>query len=262
MGMLQGKRALVIGAASGIGAATARLFAADGARLVCADLDAARGQANAQAIGAPFHALDIAERAQVHAVVDAAAQALGGLDIVVNTPFYARAHPDILGMTEAQFAREWGVLAAGTLWTFQAAIPHLRQAGGGVLLTTSSGLFGDYGAYAHPAIIPAYGMAKGAQEILTKTAAMLHSREGIRVCAVQPGFTLTDGARASMEMQGVSLEQFSELASAGMPLGTGAPEAVAEGFAFLASDYAPYVNGFTLLVDGGSYASHFGRMLA
>lgn len=262
MGMLEGKRALVIGAASGIGASTARLFAADGAQLVCADLDAERGAQNAQALGAPFFALDIAERAQVHSVVERAAEALGGLDIVVNTPFFARAHADILGMTEEQFRREWEVLAGGTLWTFQAAIPHLRAAGGGVLLTTSSGLFGDYGAYAHPAIIPAYGMAKGAQEILTKTAAMLHAREGIRVCAVQPGFTLTEGARTSMEMQGVTMEQFSELASAGMPLGTGDPDAVAEGFVFLASDYASYINGFTLLVDGGSYASHFGRMLA
>ena len=130
-----------------------------------------------------------------------------------------------------------------------------------MLLTTSSSLFGDYGAYAHPATIPAYGMAKGAQEMLTKTAAKLHSREGIRVCAVQPGFTLTDGARKSMKMQGVSLEQFSELAGAGMPLDAGTPEAVAEGFVFLASDYASYVTGFSLLVDGGSYASNFGRML-
>lgn len=262
MSMLTGRRALVIGAGAGIGAATARRFAADGAKVVCADLDEARVRETATATGAPFFTLDIADRAAVHAVVDAAAQALGGLDVVVNTPFFARAHPDILGMTEAQFEREWGVLAGGTLWTFQAAIPHLRTAGGGVLLTTSSGIFGDYGAFAHPAVIPAYGMAKGAQEILTRTAALLHARDGIRVCAVQPGFTLTDGARASMEVQGVSVEQFTQLAGAGLPMGAGVPDAVAEGFAFLASDYAGYVTGYTLLVDGGSYASHFGRMLA
>jgi NAD(P)-dependent dehydrogenase (short-subunit alcohol dehydrogenase family) len=262
MTLLQGKRTLVIGAGSGIGAAAARVFAAEGARMACADLDAARGRANADEIGGAFFALDIADRTAVHATGNAAARALGGLDIVVNTPFHARAHPDILGLTQAQFALEWGVLAGGTLWTFQAAIPHLRAAGGGVLLTTSSGLFGDYGAYAHPAIIPAYGMAKGAQEILTKTAAMLHAREGIRVCAVQPGFTHTEGARATMDAQGVSVEQFGAVGAAGMPLGVGVPEAVAEGFVFLASSHASYINGFTLLVDGGSYAGHFGRMLA
>lgn len=259
---LETKRVLVIGAASGIGEATARLFTVNGARLVCADLDVALGEKSAERIGASFFGLDIADRTQVHTVVNKAAEILGGLDIVINTPFYSRSHPNIVDMTEDQFRREWSVLAGGTLWTFQAAIPHLRKAGGGVLLTTSSAMFGDYGAFAHPAVVPAYGMSKGAQEILTKTTAMIHAHEGIRVCAVQPGFTLTNGAEAALKMQGISAEQFSQLAEPGLPMGAGTPEAVAEGFAFLASDYASYITGFTLLVDGGSYAGHFGRMMA
>jgi NAD(P)-dependent dehydrogenase (short-subunit alcohol dehydrogenase family) len=261
MNLLAGKRALVIGAGSGIGAATARLFAQHGARVAVADIDAQGLAATAADLGgAPGWQVDITDADAVRATVDAAAAALGGLDIALNTPFIA-GHPDLLGLTPEQFRREWEVLAAGTLYTFQAAIPHLKATGGGVLLTTSSALFGDYGAYAHPAIIPAYGAAKGAQEMLVKTTAMLHARDGIRVCAVQPGFTVTPGAERSMALQGVDLTTFTTLAAAGLPMGAAQPQQIAEGFLFLASDYASYINAFTLLVDGGSYASHFGRML-
>jgi len=267
MNILSGKRALVIGAGSGIGAATARLFAAEGAAVTVADIDEAGLAATVAAIGntgnagkPPSFRMDITDAAQVHATMDAAAKALGGLDIVLNTPFID-GHPDLLGLTEKQFRREFDVLGSGTLYTFQAAIPHLKAAGGGVLMTTSSALFGDYGAYAHPATIPAYGMAKGAQEILVKTAAKLHAKDGIRVCAVQPGFTLTKGAERCMELQGVDLDTFSAVAAASLPMGPAEPELIAEGFLFLASDYASYINGYTLMVDGGSYASRFGRML-
>jgi len=267
MNILSGKRALVIGAGSGIGAATARLFAAEGAAVAVADIDEAGLAATVAAIAntgnttkPPSFRMDITDAAQVHATMDAAAKALGGLDIVLNTPFID-GHPDLLGLTEKQYRREFDVLGSGTLYTFQAAIPHLKAAGGGVLMTTSSALFGDYGAYAHPATIPAYGMAKGAQEILVKTTAKLHAKDGIRVCAVQPGFTLTKGAERCMELQGVDLDTFSAVAAASLPMGPAEPELIAEGFLFLASDYASYINGYTLMVDGGSYASRFGRML-
>ncbi len=262
MDLLAGKRALVIGAGSGIGAATAKLFAAQGAAVAVADINVAAAATTASAIGAaPSFGVDITDPEQVRRTVEAAAQTLGGLDIALNTPFVAAAHPDVVGLTPEQFRREWEVLVVGTLYTFQAAIPHLKAGGGGVLLTTSSALFGDYGAYAHPAIIPAYGAAKGAQEMLVKTTATLHARDGIRVCAVQPGFTLTPGAERSMALQGIDLATFTSVAAAGLPMGAAQPQQIAEGFLFLASDYASYITGFTLLVDGGSYASHFGRML-
>lgn len=261
MKLLSGKRAFIIGAASGIGAETAKLFAAEGATVAIADINESGLAATAAAIGKPpTFRVDITNAEQVRQVTDAAAKALGGLDIVLNTPF-VDGHPDLLGLTEKQYRREFDVLGSGTLFTFQAAIPHLKAAGGGVLMTTSSALFGDYGAYAHPATIPAYGMAKGAQEILVKTTAKLHAKDGIRVCAVQPGFTLTPGADRCMELQGVDLDTFTALAAPGLPMGAAQPELIAEGFLFLASDYASYINGYTLMVDGGSYASRFGRML-
>lgn len=267
MTMLQGKRALVIGAASGIGAACARAFAAEGAIVACADLDAPGAAATARAIldaNGQAHALpgvDIADLGQVRACTDTAAHVLGGLDIAVNTPF-GKLSRTIEDLAPQQWRREWEVLASGTLHTFQCAIPHLRAAGGGVLLTTTASQFGDYGAYTHPAIFPAYGAAKAAQELLVRSTATLHSHEGIRVCGVQPGFTRTAGAVAGLQDFGIPFDQFEALGAEGMPMGVGDAGAVAEGFVFLASDYASYVNAITLQVDGGSYASHFGRMLA
>lgn len=267
MGMLDGRRALIIGAGSGIGAACARRFAQEGAQVVCADLNAARAQATAAGIvaaGGRAHAagaVDIADAHQVRACTDAAAAMLGGLDTAVNTPF-GRLSLAIEGLSPAQWRHEWEVLASGTLYTFQAALAHLRAAGGGVLLSTTASLFGDYGAFTHPALFPAYSAAKAGQEMLIKVMATLHAREGIRVCGVQPGFTRTEGAVAGLEGFGIPFDQFEGRAGAGMPLGVGDADAVADGFVFLASDYAAYINGYTLAVDGGSYASRFGRMLA
>jgi NAD(P)-dependent dehydrogenase (short-subunit alcohol dehydrogenase family) len=268
MALLSGKRALIIGAGSGIGAACARRFAAEGARVVCADLRADAAAATARQIrqtGAEAHAgaarVDIADPEAVAACTDAAAWDLGGLDVAVNTPFGSLSL-QLDGLAAAQWRREWEVLASGTLYTFQAALPHLRAAGGGVLLSTTASLFGDYGAFTHPALFPAYSAAKAAQEMLIKVMATLHSREGIRVCGVQPGFTRTQGAIAGLQGFGVAFEDFEAQAGAGMPMGVGDPDAVAEGFVFLASDYASYINGYTLAVDGGSYAGRFGRMLA
>ncbi|MBF6567681.1 MAG: SDR family oxidoreductase [Candidatus Binataceae bacterium] len=261
MAILNGKRALVIGAGSGIGQATARLFHNEGARVACADLNRAAAQATAAELGAaPCFQLDIADHQQVHRTVDSAAKALGGLDLMVSTPFGPVSFV-IENLPPEQWQREFNVLASGTLYAFQAAIPWLRKAGGGVLLSATASLFGDYGAHTHPAIFPAYSAAKAAQEMIIKATAMLHSREGIRSCGVQPGFTRTEGAVRTLEENGIQVDQFEARIGEGMPMGMAMPEAVAEGFLFLASDYASYITGYTLLVDGGSYAGRFGRML-
>ena len=108
MSLLAGKRALVIGAGSGIGAATARLFAQQGARVAVADIDAAGLAATVADLGAaPSFQLDITDAAAVRATVDAAAEALGGLDIALNTPFIA-GHPDLLGLAPEQVTKFGG----------------------------------------------------------------------------------------------------------------------------------------------------------
>lgn len=266
MEMLQSKRALVIGAGSGIGQATAKLFAQQGAQVVCGDLNESRAQATAHDItcsGGTAWAvmLDISVKAQVQATVARAVELMGGIDVLVSTPFGSISMA-LEDLAEEQWDHEHAVLAKGTLFAIQAVVPVMRRQKVGVILVATASIFGDYGAFTHPAIFPAYGAAKGAQEMLIRVSAGMFAPDGIRVCGVQPGFTLTDGAVRGLEDLGVPVDSFVAMAGAGMPMGPGQPADVAEGFLFLASDYASYINGYCLPVDGGSYAARFGRLLA
>lgn len=266
MGILKNKRTMVIGAGSGIGQATAKLFAAEGAQVVCGDLHKDRVQETVDDIcntaGTAWSVtLDISVKNEVQSAVARAVELMGGVDILVSTPF-GKIAMDLETLSEEQWEHEHAVLGKGTLFAIQAAVPVMRKQGGGVILVATASIFGDYGSFTHPAIFPAYGAAKGAQEMLIKVSAGMFAREGIRVCGVQPGFTLTEGAIKGLEDLGIPIEVFLAQAEAGMPMGPGKAEDVAEGFLFLASDYGSYINGYCLPVDGGSYAARFGRLLA
>lgn len=266
MALLESRRALIIGSASGIGQETARLFAREGARVVLGDIDDKAGQETAIELSDAGHQasyihVDITDKSAVEAAVSATVNRLGGLDVLVVTPFVNTAF-DIMSLTAEDWHREIDVLATGTLFAFQAAIPVMRTQGGGVLLTTSSAHFGDYGAMTHPSVIPAYGSGKAAVELLVRTTARLHAVDGIRVNAVQPGFTVTRGVlERFLPSAGIDLSAISGAMAPGMPMGPGQPEEVAEGFLFLASDYASYITGYSLPVDGGSLTGAFGKLL-
>jgi len=264
--ILNGKRTLVIGAGSGIGQATAILFAQQGAQVVCADLNEVRALATVEQINvaggtAWSGVVDISVKAEVDAIMARAVELMGGVDVLVTTPF-GNISMELENLPEAQWDFEHGVLAKGTLFGIQAAVPVMRAQQGGVILVATASIFGDYGAFTHPAVFPAYGAAKGAQEMLIRVCAGQFAQDGIRVCGVQPGFTLTEGSIAGLEDVGIPLDGFLAQGAAGMPMGPGQPEDVAEGFLFLASDYGSYINGYCLPVDGGSYAARFGRLLA
>lgn len=266
MALLDERRALIIGGASGIGQETARLFAREGARVVIGDIDDEAGQPTAAELSSAGHPasyvhVDVTDKSAVEAAVQAAVAFLGGLDIVVITPFVNTA-PDVLSLTPEDWHREIDVLATGTLYAFQAAIPVMRGQGGGVLLATSSAHFGDYGAMTHAAVIPAYGSGKAAVELLVRSTARLHAADGIRVNAVQPGFTITRGVvERFLPAAGMDVATISAAMAPGMPMGPGQPDEVAEGFLFLASDYASYITGYSLPVDGGSLTAAFGKLL-
>ena len=267
MGLLTNKRALIIGAASGIGRETAKLFAREGADVVVADIDETGGRAAVAEVVAlgrtsQFVAVDVTRKESVDAAVNSAAEVLGGIDVLVVTPFVGTA-PTVVGLTQDDWERQLAVMATGTLFAFQATIPYMQKQGGGSMIATSSAHFGDYGAMTHAAIIPAYGSGKAAVELLVRSTATLHSPEGIRVNAVMPGFTITPGAMSLLANYGMGTEEQIEAAlGSGMPMGSGKPEDVAEGFLFLASDYSSYVTGYSMPVDGGSLAGAFGKMLA
>lgn len=267
MALLDGKQALVIGAGSGIGKETAALFAREGAAVTVGDINGETAEATAERIRsgggrAATVTVDVTDREQVRAAVNRCVDELGAVDVLVVTPFVNTAF-DLMSLSAEDWHRELDVLATGTLFAFQECIPVMREQGGGVLLATSSAHFGDYGAMTHASVIPAYGSGKAAVELLVRTTARLHGQDGIRVNAVQPGFTVTEGVTERfLPAAGLDLEtMMASLGTEVMPMGPGKPEDVAEGFLFLASDLASYVTGYSLPVDGGSLTTPFGKLL-
>ena len=247
MKRFDGRVVLITGAASGIGAAAARRFASEGARVLLGDLNEDGGRALERELGdvARFFPLDVREIAQVDACTQACVDHFGRLDVLFNNAGIGSygAAPDLDPKT-------WrDVLAVDLDSVFfgcRAAIPQLRCNGGGVIVNTASisGLYGDYG-------LLAYNAAKGAVVNLTRALAIDHAREGIRVNAVCPGPIDTPLVKFLMEHAAVSQEYARNI-----PMGrVGRAEEVAAAVAFLASDDAAYITGATLVVDGGLTAA-------
>ena len=254
--LLSGRRALITGAASGIGAATARRFCEHGAAVVLTDLDGAGVEEHVQALradGLRAHAapLDVTDdRAVARALADAA-QVLGGLDTVI-----ANAGVLSLGRVEEtpveQVEQVLRVNVLGAYSVLRHAIPHVRAAGGGVLLATAS-LAGLQGS----ADLGAYAASKFAVIGLVQSLARELAGEGIRVCAVAPGFVSTamlePFAQARAAIRGCAPAEVIEGMLAETPIGRlVTPQEVADGFLYLASPLAAAVTGETLTVSGGA----------
>ena len=246
---LKDKVAIVTGASSGMGAATAKLFAAEGAKVVLTDILEAEGAELAGAIDADggaarFQKLDVTSEADWDALIVETVAAWGGIDVLVNNAGVSGSHPDILNT--ATWDEQMNVNARGVFLGMRAVISKMKEAGGGSIVNISSisGLTGQ--RFVHMG----YNAAKGAVRLATKAAAVQFARDGIRVNSVHPG--LMPAMRTSM--MSADPEVRAKMISA-IPMGReGQIEEVAHANLFLASDDASYITGIELPVDGGFVA--------
>jgi NAD(P)-dependent dehydrogenase (short-subunit alcohol dehydrogenase family) len=253
MGVLDGKCALITGGASGIGRATALLFAQQGAAVAVVDMNEAQGQAVAQAIiqnggRAVFIRCDVSQAADCQRAVQETVEQLGGLDILFNNAGIIR-RADVVGTTEAEWDRVMDVNVKSIFLFGKYAVPIMAQAGGGVIINTASGwgLKGGRNAVS-------YCASKGAVVNMTRAMALDHGAQNIRVNCVCPGDTDTPMLRNEAQQLGEPEAKFMAEA-AERPLGRyGQPEEIAQAVLFLASEASSFVTGAVLAVDGGGLA--------
>ncbi len=253
MGLLDGKRALVSGAASGIGRATAELFSREGARVGVFDLNGAGAQAVAAAITrdggeAVVIAGDVSLANDCQAAVERMVQAFGGLDILANVAGIIHRHT-VVDFPEDEWDREIAVNLKSVYLMCKFSIPIMAAQGGGSIVNVSSSLGLSGGPQE-----AAYCASKAAVVNLTKAMAIDHARDHIRVNSVLPGGTEAEMLLAEARRLGVPADQVRTDWSA-RPLGRVAkPSEIANAVLFLASDLGSYATGSALAVDGGRLA--------
>jgi NAD(P)-dependent dehydrogenase (short-subunit alcohol dehydrogenase family) len=251
MGRLEGKAAIVSGAGSGIGRATAQRLAADGASVIVADINvgsAARVAAEITAVGSRAVSIwvDVADEAAVAAMVAECVRAFGRLDVLHNNA--AALGPDVLGrdgpideMDVEVWDQAMRVNLRGTMLGCKFAVPEMRKTGGGSIINMSS-----VQARRGDLVRGAYAASKAGIEALTLYVANMYGPDRIRCNAVAPGMTVTENLRAKRSDDELALMCSSQA----LPDWALPPDQAAV-VAFLASDDAKFITGQTLVVDGG-----------
>lgn len=257
-GRLAGKVALITGATSGIGKATALLFAEEGAALVLTGRRTELGRAIEQAVSglgaqALYVQADHTIPEDCQRAVDEAIARFGRIDILFNNAGIVT-HGTAESTTDAVWDKTMDINVAAVWRMCKLVIPHMRKQGGGVIINNGS----DWSVVAAPDALP-YITSKGAVGLMTRAMAMDHAREKIRVNAVCPGDTVVERWLENGYFEGsgpVSLEQALQESAEHIPMGRyGRPEEIARAVLFLASEDSSFMTGHLLLVDGGSTAT-------
>ena len=245
---LANKTALVTGAASGFGEGIARAFAREGARVLVADINTAGAARVAAQIGGRAIGGDVATAADIQAMVDDAMAAWGRLDIVVNNAGWTYRNQPSLDVTEEEFDRVYAVNVKSIFLMAKAAIPAMRQGGGGSFINISS----TAGLRPRPGLTW-YNGTKGAVNTITQAMAQEYARDNIRVNAVCPVIGTTGLLEAFMGVPDTPENRARFLAT--IPLGRmSTPADIANACVWLAEDSSSFITGVLLPVDGGRCA--------
>jgi len=239
---------VVTGGAKGIGAATAKRLASEGATVVVADFDEEAAKRTAQEIGGHAVRCDVTKLDEVEAAIDAAKAQGGSLDVLVTCAGIIRDNL-LFKLTDDDWDAVIDTHLKGTFYAVRAAQRHMvEQRSGKMVLISSTSALGNRGQ-------TNYSTAKAGLQGMTKTLAIELGPFGVNVNCVAPGFIATDMTRQTAERVGVPFEQFMEHAAKEVPLRrVGQPEDVASTIAFLCSDDAGYVSGQVIYVAGGPRA--------
>ena len=250
---LDGKVAVVTGAASGIGLATVERFVAEGARVIAADVQLDAGQALAERFpgAVRFEACDVTKLAQLRAAIDAAASHFGQLDILFSNAGAGGTMAGVENFDEAGWDRTQALLLRSVAAGAAYAVPHMRQRGGGAIINTSS-----VSALQAGFAPLCYSVAKAGVLHFTRVAAAELSAHRIRINAIVPGFIATSIFGGLMNLGAEQAQQLAmqiaERSGTANPIGrSGLPADIAEAAVYLASDAAGFVTGTHLTVDGG-----------
>ena len=253
-GKLTGRVALVTGAARGIGGATARRLAADGARVVAADLLLEGAEVTAAAVRAAGGealavAADVAKSADCEALANRAAEWGGRLDIVVNNAGMGQFNGTVETLAEEVWDRVLAVNLKSIYLVSKYAVPHLRAAGKGAIVNVASPH-----AFITSEGVAAYAASKGGVVSLTRQMAIDLIVDGIRVVAIVPGAVDTAMLHAHLESQNISMEELGITRDPRALGRVGQPEELAAAIAWLVSDDASFVTGSPIFVEGGLMA--------
>jgi NAD(P)-dependent dehydrogenase (short-subunit alcohol dehydrogenase family) len=246
VGTLEGKVALVTGAAQGIGKAIADGLAAEGARIVVADLQGAEGAAEAYPDGVGL-TIDVADEDAVERMTAETVERCGGLDVLVNNAglYASLAVRPFTEIPLDEWRRVMDVNVASMFLTCRAAVPAFRERGGGVIVNISSGT-----PFRGVPFLLHYVTSKGAIVAFTRALAKELGRDGIRVNCVAPGFTMSDGVKEHPEV----VEQLRDVSVAARTIQRDQiPEDVVGAVSYLVSPAASFVTGQTIVIDGGQY---------
>jgi NAD(P)-dependent dehydrogenase (short-subunit alcohol dehydrogenase family) len=246
MGRLEGKVAIVTGAAQGIGRAIADGLAAEGARIVVADLRGAEAAAETYDDGVGL-TVDVADEDAVERLVATTVDTCGSVDVLVNNAglYASLAMRSFEQIPLGEWRQVMDVNVASMFLTCRAAVPVMRAAGGGAIVNISSGT-----PFRGVPFLLHYVTSKGAIVAFTRALAKELGKDGIRVNCVAPGFTMSDGVKEHPEV----VEKLREVSVAARTLQRDQePEDVVGAVVYLASPAASFVTGQTIVIDGGQY---------